>query len=174
MNFGAGMKQNEGGFRLCQATTREGKPCNRRPLQGEDFCLPHHPDPEIKERHREISRKGGSVSPTQRAIEVVSKPNVVANGKKFKNGADNLEFLAQTINEVREGKMHPYTARTIMYGIQISYSAKSNGMILPATPNGSEISKAEMKKADEQKGISDEMEALLAKKFRIKTYDNEK
>jgi hypothetical protein len=54
--------------RLCSATTKAGKPC-QRPAQGHgDYCLGHDPD-RVAERRRTASRGGrGKVNKEARAV----------------------------------------------------------------------------------------------------------
>jgi hypothetical protein len=55
-------------LRLCSATTKAGKPC-QRPAQGHgDYCLGHDPD-RVAERRRTASRGGrGKVNKEARAV----------------------------------------------------------------------------------------------------------
>jgi hypothetical protein len=51
---------NKEGKRRCQAIKDDGQRCRKRALDGSDFCFSHSPT--TKERRKEISRMGGSVT----------------------------------------------------------------------------------------------------------------
>ncbi len=86
----------------CGAKNKAGKPCGAAAIEGTNRCLMH------SGRAAELGSKGG------RRRTVYSPENL----KKFKaprSAADLRDLLAQSIVEIRTGKMDPKLANAVGY-----------------------------------------------------------
>ena len=91
----------------CIAIRQNGEQCKCSPMQGEQYCFFHHPDPEIKKRKAEAISKGGRTK--------VSKHLPTIPKIKIKSPQDVCRILARTINGVKDGNVSPKDANAIGY-----------------------------------------------------------
>jgi hypothetical protein len=89
--------------RRCKAVTRYGERCKCAPVHGTKFCLLHTGDTASR-----MGTKGGR----RRAIY---NPDGLEPFTRPQNAGEMQMLLAQTIVEVRSGKMDPRVANTIAY-----------------------------------------------------------
>jgi hypothetical protein len=86
----------------CRAKNNSGKPCSAPAVGGTNRCVMH------SGRAVELGRKGGR----RRAVY---KPDGLKEFPAPKNAADLRELLAQSIIEIRTGKLDPKLANSISY-----------------------------------------------------------
>ena len=101
--------------RLCEAVKSGGEPCKAFPLRGRRFCLAH--DPERRDQHRAISRRGGQASWRQR-LETLEE-----RGRPF-DGI--LTALLDVVTELRDPKLPTDQVprlRAALYGLSIALRA---------------------------------------------------
>ena len=87
----------------CKAVTKSGVPCRNAPLHNTKFCLLHTGD-----NAQRLGARGGR----RRAIY---NPDGLEPFARPQNAGEMQMLLAQTIVEVRSGKMDPRVANTIAY-----------------------------------------------------------
>lgn len=87
----------------CKAVTRAGDRCSNAPVQNTKFCLMHTGD-----NAQLLGAKGGR----RRAIY---NPEGLEPFTRPQNAGEMQLLLAQTIVEVRSGKLDPRVANTIAY-----------------------------------------------------------
>lgn len=104
----------------CKATRRDGQPCTAQARDGRAFCFFH--DPDKTAQAREAQAKGGSKKLTLKPQDV--KPwRGQATGDvtvmKSPTPADLVNLLADTIDEVKTGKVDPKVANATGYLVGI-------------------------------------------------------
>jgi general stress protein YciG len=87
----------------CKATTPSGEPCRAKPHK-EGLCF-FHSDPK---KAAELGRKGGR----RRAVY---SPDGLKEFAAPRSAADLRDLLAQSIIEIRSGKLDPKLANSISY-----------------------------------------------------------
>ncbi len=87
----------------CKAKTRAGRPCQATPMVGKPFCLFHTSNFAV-----ELGRKGGR----HRAI---FNPEDLERFEPPKTAAELVPLLAQTICEVRSGRIEPRIVNAVVY-----------------------------------------------------------
>ena len=96
------LKHSEQSSTHCQAITSSGQPCKAKPRQ-DGLCF-FHGDPL---RAVELGRKGGRRKTTFAGdLKEIAAP---------KSAGDIRDLLAQSIIEIREGKLDPRRANSISY-----------------------------------------------------------
>ena len=89
---------------LCEHKKRDGKRCGARALTGQNHCAMHaHPG-----RAAELGSKGGR-------RRVVSSPGTSKDFAAPKTAADLRDLLAESIVEIRAGKLDPRVANALGY-----------------------------------------------------------
>ena len=88
----------------CQATTRAGRRCAAPPVRGQKYCALHS-DPN---RAAELGRKGGA---RNRKVYDGEADNVSAP----ESAGDVKRMLAETMADIRAGKMDPKLGSTLGY-----------------------------------------------------------
>jgi hypothetical protein len=86
----------------CQATNKAGKPCGAPVIRGTKRCVMH------SGRAAELGSKGGR----RRAVY---NPEQLKEFSAPQSAADLRDLLAQSILEIRTGKMDPKLANSISY-----------------------------------------------------------
>ncbi len=86
----------------CKAKTVRGNPCKANAISGSDYCHLHSIS---EEAQRELSQKGGQ----NRALKHESPRHPIS----IENPNHVVLLLADTINQVREGKMDIRTANCL-------------------------------------------------------------
>ena len=87
----------------CKATTPSGEPCRAKPHK-EGLCF-FHSDPK---KAAELGRKGGR-------HRAVYSPDGLKEFAAPRSAADLRDLLAQSIIEIRSGKLDPKLANSISY-----------------------------------------------------------
>jgi hypothetical protein len=87
----------------CCARNAKGEPCHAHPVIGSMFCYFH--DPAISEEEKQNARANGG------ALSREPKPNLPAMEIKTPN--DVILLIAESINEVRQGRMSTKSANSI-------------------------------------------------------------
>jgi general stress protein YciG len=87
----------------CKATTSSGEPCKAKPHK-EGLCF-FHSDPK---KAAELGRKGGR-------HRAVYSPDGLKEFAAPRSAADLRDLLAQSIIEIRSGKLDPKLANSISY-----------------------------------------------------------
>ena len=89
----------------CQAQNQSGEPCGATHYR-DGWCRWHHPDPEMREKHRAISARGGKErSNTNRARRKLAGDLRDLVGVKA--------TLLEAMEEVRNGDMDPEIGRSL-------------------------------------------------------------
>jgi hypothetical protein len=96
----------ETGIVVCKGQKPDGTPCSVAPLPGANFCFFHAP--ELHARRREAQALGGRQNRATTLSEDV--PDV-----KIRERRDVARLLADTINDVRKGRVDPRIATAIGY-----------------------------------------------------------
>lgn len=103
----------------CKATRRDGQPCTAQARDGRDFCFFH--DPDKTAQAREAQAKGGAKKLV--LAEGEAKPWRGQSGEvtvlKSPSPADLVNLLADTIDEVKTGKIDPKVANATGYLVGI-------------------------------------------------------
>ena len=86
----------------CHATNRVGKPCSAPAAEGTDRCVMH------SGRAAELGSRGGR-------RRTVYSPERLQQFSAPKSAADLRDLLAQSIIEIRTGKLDPKLANSISY-----------------------------------------------------------
>jgi hypothetical protein len=87
----------------CEAKTRDGKPCGATPIHGKKRCLFH-----TGNFASELGARGGR----RRAVY---NPDNLERFEPPKNASDLVPLLAQTICEVRSGRIDPRIVNAVVY-----------------------------------------------------------
>jgi hypothetical protein len=87
----------------CRAKTKAGKPCGAPAVEGTKFCVMHSPG-----RAAQLGAKGGR-------RRTVYNPDGLKQFEAPQTAADLRDLLAQSIIEIRAGKMDPRMANAISY-----------------------------------------------------------
>ena len=105
------MKQHQ-----CQFTKDDLTKCTSFAMNGSDFCYRHNPDIPEEEKLNALS-KGGNNSHTlsQTLLERGMEDEAVLPSIKIENFRDIVNLLADTINNVRAGKLSQKAGSTIGY-----------------------------------------------------------
>jgi len=88
----------------CQAKTKAGRPCAAPAVRGGNYCA-LHADPE---RAAQLGRKGGAKN------RRVYEPNEW-EGSAPRNACDVKNLLAETMADIRAGRMDPKLGTTLGY-----------------------------------------------------------
>ncbi len=86
----------------CREKNKEGKPCGAPALEGADHCVMH------SGRAAELGSKGGR-------RRTVYSPDGLKEFAAPRSAADLRDLLAQSIIEIRAGKLDPKLANSISY-----------------------------------------------------------
>jgi len=97
------LKRSKTTLAQCKATTASGQPCKAKPHK-DGLCF-FHADPQ---RAAELGRKGG-------LRKAACPPDDLKELPAPKTAAELRELLAQSIVEVRAGKLDPKLANSISY-----------------------------------------------------------
>ena len=92
----------------CESTRADGEPCGAVPRPGRSFCAFH--DPECHTERNAGRRRGGLERSRARAVLPDSAPPTILHTTR-----DVCELLAQTIDDVRTGRLDPKIANTVGY-----------------------------------------------------------
>jgi len=93
--------------RLCQATTKSGRPCQAPPLAGSDFCFHHDP---AKAAERKAARSRGGKARHGRLINSIPDHSEAAS---VQTPEDVLSILEREINTVLRFEPSLNRARTV-------------------------------------------------------------
>ena len=88
----------------CEGRKKDGSPCKARPLVGAKYCA-FHQDPN---RAVELGRRGGH-------RRTIYDPDQLKEFGAPQSAADLRDLLAQSIIEIRTGKMDPRLANSVAY-----------------------------------------------------------
>jgi hypothetical protein len=89
---------------VCQKKKRDGSQCQARTMTGEKYCSLHSEPGKAAE----LGRKGG-------LRRTVYSPDGLKEFSAPKSAADLRDLLAQSIIEIRAGKLDPKLANSISY-----------------------------------------------------------
>ncbi len=89
----------------CQFIKPKKERCNAKILKGEKYCF-YHSD-KTKRARLEASSKGGTLS---------RKNNLDLSPKTIEKPSDILEIVAETLNLLRGGRIHPNYSNAIFIG----------------------------------------------------------
>lgn len=92
--------------RLCQQVTTDGRKCQARRISGSRYCFFHAPE---KRTERAAARKAGGLKKRMATLPEVTPDAPLADAH------DVAKLLAQTINQVRCGKLDPKVANAVGY-----------------------------------------------------------
>ena len=97
----------------CKATRKDGQPCTAQAAVGRDYCFFH--DPAKTQDARAAQAKGGSTKNTLQEVRPWRglPGDVVA--LRSPSPADLINLLADTIDEVKTGKIDPKVANATGY-----------------------------------------------------------
>jgi hypothetical protein len=99
---------------LCTFTKKDGSKCTANAIQNSQFCVFH--DPNIPDSERfSIRSKGGSNSHSLLALGEEGWRGEVLPEMKMEKLRDVANVLADSINQVRAGKISPKTGGTLAY-----------------------------------------------------------
>jgi hypothetical protein len=90
----------------CEKIKSDGQRCRAMAIANSQYCFFH--DPTVTETRKAAQRQGGQAN----GLEVL--PADVA-GVPLHSGKDVAAFLAETINQVRKGRVSPKVASTVGY-----------------------------------------------------------
>lgn len=97
----------------CKATKADGSPCTAKAIQGGDFCFFH--DPDKKDEAKIAQSKGGQ----SKAVLWTVKPWRGLEGETTIMRApapeEIINLLADTIDEVKTGKIDPKVSNAVGY-----------------------------------------------------------
>lgn len=94
-------------MQACEAKSKSGEACRMRPLKGGSLCFRH--DPSKREQALEASRLGGHTR---------IMPDVSLEAFSLTDSKDALRIVAETIQRVKAGKLHPAVANSIAILVQ--------------------------------------------------------
>jgi hypothetical protein len=97
------MSEMQADDRKCQATTKAGKPCGARPLQGQDLCA-LHADPTRASELAKRPRKNGVNTPPE-----VNPPEI----PPLQTAMEIRDFLAQVMTDLRKRVIDSKTASVL-------------------------------------------------------------
>jgi hypothetical protein len=90
----------------CGKTKRDGQRCQAMAMEGSRYCFFHNPA--MQKSRKAAQRRGGQAKgPVVLPAEAADLP--------LHSGKDVAVFLAETINQVRKGRLSPKIASTIGY-----------------------------------------------------------
>src|SRR5690349_11895571 len=89
--------------RKCQATTKSGKACGARPLQGQDLCALHADPGRAQELARRPRRNGVNLKPE------VNPPEI----PPLQTATEIRDFLAQVMTDLRKRVIDSKTASVL-------------------------------------------------------------
>lgn len=96
----------------CRARNSAGEPCGSPPLTGEDWCIHHHPDPEIQAEMARRRKKGGHTSGghNRRKMRTVSLSDCPPKPETI---ADVAAWLSWAIVACATGQLDARTAKEV-------------------------------------------------------------
>lgn len=97
----------------CKATRRDGQPCGAQAQAGREWCYFH--DPEKAEEVRAAKSKGGSKVTTLTVVKPWRGQPDEVTVLKSPTTIDIVSLLADTIDEVKAGKIDPRVANAVGY-----------------------------------------------------------
>lgn len=101
----------------CKAKKADGSPCRAKAQSGRDFCFFH--DPKKVDEARAAQAKGGSRQPKSLTELTPWRPEVIVDGDTliYRKPAttDVVNLLADTIDDVRVGRLDPRVANSVGY-----------------------------------------------------------
>src|SRR6516162_11491437 len=97
------MNEIAGEDRKCQATTKSGKPCGARPLQGQSLCALHADPGRAQELAKRPRKNGVNMKPE------ANPPDI----PPLQTAAQIRDFLAQVMADVRRRLLDQRTASTL-------------------------------------------------------------
>jgi hypothetical protein len=104
------VRKSEGGTddqkETCSKIKNNGRRCQAMAMQGSLYCFFH--DPAKRTERKAAQRQGGQANGT--AVLPADAPDV-----PLQSGKDVSAFLAETINQVRKGRVSPKIASTVGY-----------------------------------------------------------
>jgi hypothetical protein len=94
--------------RPCSARRADGSPCAATAMAGHEHCMFHNP--EMSEQRASGRRQGGAARSQPRAVL-----NPDETMQRVRTIGDLRDLLADTINDVRTGRLDPRVANTVGY-----------------------------------------------------------
>ena len=97
------MNEIAGEDRKCQATTKSGKPCGARPLQGQSLCALHADPGRAQELAKRPRKNGVNMKPEANPPDIPS----------LETATEIRKFLSQLMADVRKRVVDAKTASTL-------------------------------------------------------------
>lgn len=99
--------------RRCLGLTKRGNPCQFGPLDGQDYCLWHSPDPGTQQKAKLAAQKGALAS----APRYLPKDHPAA---RIRSVEEALVMVEETIQAVRVGELGANVANSVFYGVSVA------------------------------------------------------
>jgi hypothetical protein len=99
------VKQEQAAIGVCQATNQSGEPCAAPPIRGAKYCSLHL----VLGRAAELGKRGGQKNRSlagHYSDELIATPETAQDVRKF---------LAETMVQIRVGRMNPRVGTTLAY-----------------------------------------------------------
>jgi len=101
--------------KLCQATTKDGKPCSAPAQAGKKYCFMH--DPDNAEKAREARKRGNETTNHRNKLKKVGAGNIGLPRERYRLNSlkDVKKLLADTTNAYIQGAINVEQAKCIAY-----------------------------------------------------------
>ncbi len=101
----------------CMAMTKDGRVCGFQCLRRSEYCFVHDPRPEIEQRRKQGSARGGRNR--QRFARRIGE------NTRLEKTADIRDLSVQTLEELQAGRLDIRSATAVLFGCQTALDASA-------------------------------------------------